>query len=241
MRMIALLTAVLVVISLTGCTHGQEFVPKAEPSIPEIKEAPPSKTEKKSEAPSAEFKIDPTVEKYDRIFSSDMVQFLIREEQEEPGFTEEQISYFTMSKAIPPLGYDFVVGTTKEEFDETALKYLGKTVTDYNNRAIKTLENGNILPTGWSPSPYHFVLKSLEELDNCNQKAVCYQVFHDFEGEESRCNQALSGDFHSWEQVFLVEISFIPKNNENGEEYLQYVDVVSVGEAEEPYTIFQKE
>lgn len=159
------------------------------------------------------------------------------------GFTDTSISGFAIAMAIKQQGesFDFEKGASREQLDEITKKYFNRVVLNYNNRLTHVLDNGNIASIGWGIHGASYILKELTQEASGIITAVFYMVSESY-GEDLEHLQRLSdivhGNFDRYGDVFLSEIKFIEKSDENDHFYLQFISLKSLGRAEKPYRIY---
>ncbi len=158
------------------------------------------------------------------------------------GFTDTSISGFAISMAIKQQekSYDFEKGVSKELLDGITKKYFNR-IVNYNNRLTHILDNGNIASTGWGIHGFSYILKDISR-DKAGITTAVFYVISDGYGEDmeylQRLKDIVNGNFDKYGDVFLSEIKFIEKTDENNNFYMQFISLKSLGKAEKPYVIY---
>lgn len=184
---------------------------------------------------------DPLTEKYYDYFGSELLYIINSDpyNQSKTGFTDQQISVFSFLTALRENpGYDSAAGVPREYFDEICEKHFGRTVTQLDDRLLKTLGNGNVASTGWGPSGAAYVLNSVYELDGGIEKATFFEIsldvaavetFYEKYPDGNLSSALLGGQFEDFGTVCLVELRFIEHVDENGNFYVEYISANRLG------------
>lgn len=249
MKTTAILLLVLLLL-VSGCstTTSSNLPPESIPSeiSGEIsdgsKEPPPAQEDAKTIKPERPFNLE--AEKYYDYFMANVhVSMLLGDKQENTGFSDSEMAAYVLCQLIVENAgnYEQDVGFPKEEFDAVTRKYFGTTVQKYENQKSTVIPGtGNITATGWGGSLVALVLKELEIGSDGTRTGIFYQFSFSMDGlPPSAKADLLQGFFEDYGQPYLVQIVFTEQTDSNGELYLRYIDLQSLGEAAPPYTLYQ--